>query len=274
MRKLGLRVAFSARVTLPCYVLTAVLHAQTPTAGGAEALTWPDLSGVYYSIPQGVIPGRNAPVPGQPPPRPTVGSPVGDGRQGRSAEVPSLNQEYMAKWETIRKSRAAGSSEFDNFAKCLPVGMPSMMLTAGYPIEILQARDKIIIFGELNDSMRRIYLDGRKPTQKHLEDPTYAGYSTGHREGDTLVADTVALHPASLIESIETVFTPHSDAMWVRERMRLRNANLLEDRIVVADPKAFTKPWELVQTYRKAEPGKGRDEIREFACSEGLSTAR
>ena len=41
--------------------------------------------------------------------------------------------------------------------------------------------------------MRRVYLDGRKPSQKVLDDPTYAGYSTGHWEGDTLVVDTVAI---------------------------------------------------------------------------------
>jgi hypothetical protein len=44
---------------------------------------------------------------------------------------------------------------------------------------------------------------------------------------------------------------------------------LLEDRITVTDPKALTKPWETVRTYRKAS--KGNDELREFACAEGLT---
>ena len=45
------------------------------------------------------------------------------------------------------------------------------------------------------------YLDGRKPTEKVLNDPTYAGYSTGQWEDDTLVIDTVALSDKSFIDS-------------------------------------------------------------------------
>ena len=49
---------------------------------------------------------------------------------------------------------------------------------------------QVTFFSELNDALRRIYLDGRKPTAKVLGDATYAGYSTGHWEGDTLAVDT------------------------------------------------------------------------------------
>jgi hypothetical protein len=163
----------------------------------------------------------------------------------------------------------AGSSEYDNTAKCLPPGMPAMMSMA-YGMEVMQNKDKITFFSELNDALRRVYLDGRKPTKKILDDPTYAGYSTGHWEGDTLVVDTVALHENSFIEG----FTPHSDAMTVKERIRFLSPGLLEDRITVTDPKALTKPWETVKTYRKAAPGSGNDELREFACPEGLGDAK
>ena len=46
----------------------------------------------------------------------------------------------------------------------------------------------------------------------------------------------------------------------------------LEDRIVVTDPKALTRPWETVKTYRKAMPG--NDQLREFACAEGLDRGK
>jgi hypothetical protein len=118
--------------------------------------------------------------------------------------------------------------------------------------------------------MRRVYLDGRKPSQKVLDDPTYAGYSTGHWERDTLVVDTVAIRGDTFIEGI----TPHSEAMTVDERIRLIEPTLLEDRITVNDPKALTKPWETVKTYRKAKPGAGTDELREFACAEGIADAK
>jgi len=103
-----------------------------------------------------------------------------------------------------------------------------------------------------------------------LDDPTYAGYSTGHWEGDTLVVDTVALRDNTYIEG----FSPHSDEMTVKERIRFAGPGLLEDRITVTDPKALVKPWETVKTYRKAKPGTGADELREFACPEGLADAK
>ena len=102
--------------------------------------------------------------------------------QGRSPDAPALTPDYMAKWEVIRKSRMSGSDEYDNNAKCLPPGMPAMMNMA-YGMEVMQTKDKITFFSELNDALRRVDLDGRKPTQKHLDDTTYAGYSTATGKG-------------------------------------------------------------------------------------------
>ena len=269
MHKILVWVLSAAIFVGPIALVPARLVAQGGPAGAP-----PDFSGVYYPAPQGrggQAQTAGAPPPaaqrGGPPPRPTASAPVSDGTQGRAPDAPSLTPEYMAKWEMMRKSRMAGSYEFDNNAKCLPPGMPAMM-GMPYGMEVMQTKDKITFFSELNDALRRVYLDGRKPTPKILDDPTYAGYSTGHWEGDTLVVDTVALHTSSFIEG----FTPHSDAMTVKERIRFIGPGVLEDRITVTDPKALTKPWETVRTYRKAMPG--NDQLREFACAEGLDRGK
>ncbi|MGP0075940.1 MAG: hypothetical protein ACLPWF_28825 [Bryobacteraceae bacterium] len=235
--------------------------------------TPPDFSGVYYPVnPFGNF--RGGPAAGArqqqgPPPRPTASAPVGDGSNGRRPDEPSLTPEYMAKWQMISKSLISGSSKYDAIANCLPPGMPAVM-SMFYGMEVMQNKDKITFFSELNDAMRRVYLDGRKPSQKVLDDPTYAGYSTGHWEGDTLVVDTVAIRGDTFIEGI----TPHSDEMTVHERIRLLEPTLLEDHITVTDPKALTKPWETTKTYRKAKSGSGQDELREFACAEGYSEVK
>jgi hypothetical protein len=227
-----------------------------------------DFSGVYYPIaPFGRFSRGPATETKGPPPRPTASAPLSDGSRGRTKDEPSLTPEYMAKWEVISKTRIAGSPEYDFTAKCLPPGMPAMMSMA-YGMEVMQTKDKITFFSELNDALRRVYLDGRKPSQKVLDDPTYAGYSTGHWEGDTLIVETVALRDSTFIEG----FTPHSDEMTVHERIKFTSPGLLEDRITITDPKALTKPWETVKTYRKA--GEGKDELREFACPEGLAEAK
>jgi hypothetical protein len=242
--------------------------------------TPPDFTGVYSPIdpfaqsrggraaapPQVVVPAPAAGPRGEgvPPPRPVL---VLDGRAGRPDGAPKLTPEYLAKWEVIRKSRMAGSNEYDPNARCLSAGMPNMM-SMTYGMEVQHTKDKITMYGELNDVYRRIFLDGRKPSQRVLDDPTFAGYSTGHWEGDTLVVDTVAIREDALFDT----FSPHSDQFTVRERIRFTSPGILEDRITVTDPKALVEPFTSVRTYRKVSAP--NDELREFSCAEGLATAK
>lgn len=254
-------------LALACGPITA-LNAATPAPSAAV----PDFSGVYFNVQN--LGGGNDPVPpgkpalgAPPPPPPKSSAPVNDGSLGRPTNLPPLNDEYLAQWDIIAKSRTAGLPEYDSSAKCLPPGMPFMMGMV-YGMEIMQTKDKITIFSEWMDALRRIYLDGRKPTQKHFDDPTFAGYSTGHWDGDTLVVETVALRAESQLDGGGS---PHSDALTVTERIRFVSPGLLEDQITATDPKAFTKPWQVTRTYRKASPP--HDELREFACAEGLVLA-
>lgn len=226
----------------------------------------PVFSGVYYPF--------NPNAPAQPQrrretgtlPPPTRTAPTSDGSQGRRPNDPKLTPEYLAQWEVIAASRTSGSYEYDNIANCLPPGMPAMM-GMGYGMEVMQSEDKITFFSEHQDALRRVYLDGREPTAEILNDPTYAGYSTGHWEGDTLVVETVAITTKSFIDSS----SPHSDQMTVQERIRLIAPDLLEDQITVYDPIALEEPWQITRTYRKA--AYPDDELREFACAEGLRDA-
>jgi len=252
-------------------VSTALLRAQ-----GTQP---PDFTGVYAPIdPFGQARtaggGRSATPPTTPPPAGTRGDVppprpvlVLDGRAGRPDNAPKLTPAYLEKWEVIRKSRMAGSDEYDPNARCLSAGMPGMM-SMTYGMEIQHTKDKITMYGELNDVYRRIFLDGRKPLQKTLDDPTFAGYSTGRWEGDTLVVDTVAIREDTLFDT----FSPHSDQFTVRERIRFTSPGVLEDRITVTDPKALLEPFTSVRTYRKASAP--NDELREFSCAEGLGTTK
>jgi hypothetical protein len=263
---------FSSALLCLLFVSTASLRTQgTPP---------PDFTGVYSPINPFGQAGRGRaaappstavppPAPGArgealPPPRPVL---VLDGREGRPENAPKLTPEYLAKWEVIRKSRMAGSDEFDPNARCLSAGMPNMM-SMTYGMEIQHTKDKITIYGELNDVYRRIFLDDRKPSQRVLDDPTFAGYSTGHWEGDTLVVDTVAIREDTLFDT----FSPHSDQFTVRERIRFTSPGVLEDRITSMDPIALVEPFTTVRTYRKVSPP--NDELREFSCAEGLGSAK
>jgi hypothetical protein len=222
----------------------------------------PDFSGVYFPYsPDG--PAAPARASNEPLPPPTRTGPTSDGSLGRRPSDPKLTPEYLAQWEVIAASRTGGSYEYDNIANCLPPGMPAMMGMA-YGMEIMQTGDRITFFSEHQDALRRVYLDGREPTESVLNDPTYAGYSTGHWEGDTLVVETVALTTNSFIDSS----SPHSDQMTVHERIRFIEPGILQDEITVYDPIALEEPWTITRTYERATfPN---DELREFACAEGL----
>jgi uncharacterized protein DUF6152 len=243
---------------------TAVVDARPASPTAAPAGSKPDFSGVYYPVQQG---GGAAPTaarrPSEPLPPPTRSSPTADGSQGRAPDAPKLTPEYLAKWNVIAASRISGSYEYDNIHNCLPPGMPAMMGMA-YGMEVLQTEQKITFLSEHQDALRRVYLDDRKPSERVLNDPTYAGYSTGHWEGDTLVVETVALTDKSFIDGM----SPHSDKMTVRERIRFVEPGVLEDQIIVNDPEALTEPWQITRRYRKA--AYPNDELREFACAEGL----
>ena len=254
-----------------CAAVIVTLPGPTPTLRAQEK--HPDFTGVYFPVnPFGNVvrstataPPPAAETPGAvPPPRPVL---VLDGREGRPDNAPKLTPEYLARWEVIRKSRMAGSPEYDPNVRCVSAGMPSMM-SMTYGMEIQQTNDRITIYGELNDVYRRIYLDGRKPSAKVLDDPTFAGYSTGHWEGDTLVVDTVAIREDALFDT----FSPHSDQFTVRERIRFVSPGVLEDQFTSMDPKALVEPFHSVRTYRKAAPP--NDELREFSCAEGLGTTK
>ncbi len=95
----------------------------------------------------------------------------------------SVAQILRREWEIIAESLTGGSYEYDNSANCLPPGMPSMM-SMPYGMEAMQNERKITFFGEHQDALRRVYLDGRQPSDRVLNDPTYAGYSTGRWERD------------------------------------------------------------------------------------------
>ena len=221
------------------------LHAQQQGEGGRTPAR-PDFSGVWRTI--------NAPA-----------AP----REGTSlrwlpaaGELPPLNPQYMERYKKIQASREGGSEETEPVARCLPPGMPYFTL-AQYGLEVTQSKDKIVFFSEWMDAYRRIYLDGR--TMSKDFDSSYSGYSTGHWEGDTLVAETVNLRDDTVLDRYGS---PHSDGMRITERIRLVDSGTLEDIVTTYDSQAFTKPWEVVRRYRRA--GKGDDELHENTCTEGL----
>jgi hypothetical protein len=125
-------------------------------------------------------------------------------------------------------------------AHCLGSGMPdSMILSGGYPMEIIQRPEQITIVYEAHSETRRLYFAAKViPEPDRL--PARNGYSVSHWEGAVLVVET-----SSLKEQADE-FYPHSDQARIVEKYRLtttaKRQKILVADMTLTDPVFYTKP--------------------------------
>jgi hypothetical protein len=127
-------------------------------------------------------------------------------------------------------------------------------------MEIILNEAQVNIFAEWQGQTRRIFLDGR-PLDPEPE-PSFNGQSTGHWQGDVLVATTFGLRGDTNLESSGL---PKSERMIAYERIWLEGDDTLKDEITLVDAKALTRPWTVTKTYRRAPPG---FKLMEYVCEE------
>ncbi|MEJ0038202.1 MAG: hypothetical protein WDO68_19335 [Gammaproteobacteria bacterium] len=166
-----------------------------------------------------------------------------------AAQKPPLTPEYAKIFQKHIANAAAGNPTGDSTsASCMPPGMPRIM-TMTYPMEITMGPDRIMIYAEWLEQVRRIFIDGR-PLPEDPE-PSFNGMSVGHWEGDFLVSTAYGFHPETNMESSGL---PKSDKAIAYERIWLADDNTLRDEFTIVDPAAFAKPWTVIKTYKRAPP--------------------
>jgi hypothetical protein len=168
-----------------------------------------------------------------------------------------LTPEYQAILEASIAAQGAGGQGNDPMARCIPPGMPRMMINYGLGMEfVVTPPTTYLLFGEPMRQLRRIYTDGR-PWPVTIV-PTFSGYSIGRWEGDDrnghaaeLVVETRGLRGPRSYDSNGAPF--HADNQTiVEERMHLDPAkpDVLYDDITVLDH-ALTRPWSVRRSYRR-----------------------
>jgi hypothetical protein len=188
---------------------------------------------------------------------------------------PSLKPAYVKEWQdrlqAIREADAKGQPLANNAVACLPDGMPGMM-TAVFPMEILQSRGQITIIEEAYTQVRRILMDRSQKTLDDVE-PGFFGHSVGRWDGDTLVVDTIGIK-----ESVRYQNVPHSKEMRIRERMRLVAPDTLWNEITIEDPEVLEKPWTFTFAYQRMKDYTLLEYIcednREYADDQGRQQIR
>lgn len=171
------------------------------------------------------------------------------------------------------ESRRLG--DISSVVPCQPGGPIFAMWELGlFPIEILEAPDRIVIKPENIALPRRIYIDGRGHPQD-LE-PTWMGHSIGRWEGDVLVVDTVGTNGrtramngvgsnARVSSDDRNPRLPVSDQLHLVERLRLvADGEVLEDEMTITDPKTYTAPI-TVKHYWQRRPD---IDVLEYYCGD------
>jgi hypothetical protein len=166
--------------------------------------------------------------------------------------------EFMKQYMATVKNTVDGRS-IDPAGACQPFGMPRLMGGSVAGFDMIMTPDLIVMHFPFDNAVRKIFLDGRPHPRLNLEDGndnrTWTGHSVGHWEGDTLVIDTVNILPSYYDQSDP----PTSGHVHMVERIRLLEAETMENRMTIDDPVMFTHPWEVTRIYqRNLAPGANR----------------
>jgi hypothetical protein len=129
-------------------------------------------------------------------------------------------------------------------AWCIPHGVPDQMAVAGYPFRIVEFPGVVVIIYEEMTHYRQIFTDGRGLPKD--PNPNLVGYSIGRWEGDAFVVDTAGFNDRSWLDDPGH---PHTDALRVIERFRRKDLGHMEVQITIDDPKAYTKPWTVTESF-------------------------
>jgi hypothetical protein len=172
-------------------------------------------------------------------------------------QAPPLTPEGKTILEAHRAAAAKGDYSFDGNTRCLPPGLPRLLLMHE-PFEIIQKPKVIYFVHQLNRLPRRAYLDEALPTDV---DPHYLGYSVAKWDGDALVIESNGFDDSTMLDNAGL---PHSESLHLTERYALSaDSKHLHLTLTIEDPKTFTKAWNAQADFVK-RPGY---ELAEDVCA-------
>src|SRR5580765_2133488 len=197
-----------------------------------------------------------------------VSSYVIDPPDGR---IPALTPEAQAA-ATARQAAQAGrrfqlngveadwTTDRSNYDRCISTGVLNSITPKIYNSgsRIVQGPGWVAFQNEMIHETRVIPTDGRKQVGSKIK--TWMGTSVGHWEGDVLVVETRNIKPESAVNG-----QPLSDDGVLIEKFTLADANTLDYRMTINDPKVYVAPF----TVRLPIPREESYGLYEYACHEG-----
>lgn len=149
-------------------------------------------------------------------------------------QIPYL-PEALAQRQKNFEARAAA----DPRLKCYTLGVPRGIYYPE-PFQIFQRPNDLTVLFQFGHSVRTIYTNGTK----HPKDPNdwWLGDSRASWEGDTLVVDVRHFIDETWLDRAGNF---HSEDLHVVERWTYLDANTIQYKATLADPKVYSRPWNI-----------------------------
>jgi hypothetical protein len=152
----------------------------------------------------------------------------------------------------------------DPHTLCWLSGIPRMFYQG--MVQVLQVPGYVVMLQEFNHAYRVIHLDGRPHVAANVK--LWMGDSRGRWDGNTLVVDVTSKNDKTRFDIVGDF---HSDAVQIRERFTLVDADTIRYEATFEDPNVYTRPFTMRLNLGRAVRGEAAKthELMEEACREG-----
>jgi hypothetical protein len=176
------------------------------------------------------------------------------------AAAQQRQQAQAARRRQLNGIEAEWTTDRSNYDRCISTGVLNSITPKIYNSgsRIVQGPGWLAFQNEMIHETRVIPTDGRQQVGSGVKN--WMGTSVGRWEGDVLVVETRNIKSESPING-----QPLSDEGVLIERFTLADANTLDYRITVNDPKVYAAPW----TARLPIPREDTYGYFEYGCHEG-----
>jgi hypothetical protein len=163
------------------------------------------------------------------------------------------NHNNPTKWEHV-----------DPHTLCWLSGIPRMFYQG--VVQIQQIRGYVVVLQEFNHAYRIIHLDERPHPPANLK--LWMGDSRGRWEGNTLNVDVSNKNDKTRFDIVGDF---HSDAVRIRERFTVLDADTIRYEATFDDPTVYTRPFTIRLNLGRTVRGEAARtfELIEEACREG-----
>ena len=189
-----------------------------------------------------------------------------DPPDGRLPPMTADGAQRAKTWPSSNPPGGFGSAaDFPIYDRCITRGVLGSTFPNiyGSGMEIVQAPGLVVIRYEMIHESRIIPLDGRPPLGSSIR--SYMGDARGRWDGNTLVVETRNFNGRTGSYARNGNGNPTSDALTLTERFTRVDANRLDYRVTVNDPRTWTPPWTVAFPLTR-DPDYV---IHEYACHEG-----